>query len=65
MPLKEGGSKKTFVENIREIMHSFMRTGRIGNSMPGSKGKADKQAVAIAYRKMREGRRKTVASSGK
>jgi len=53
MPLKAGASKKTFVENIREIMHSFARSGRIGNSKPGSKAKADKQAVAIAYAQKR------------
>lgn len=60
MPLKRGASKKTFVENIREIMHSFARTGRIGNSEPESKAKAAKQAVAIAYRE----KRKTIAGGG-
>lgn len=57
MPLKAGAGKRTFVENIREIMHSFARTGRIGNSSPSSKGKAVKQAVAIAYSKRRQARR--------
>ncbi len=54
MPLKSGGGKKTFVENIRELMHSFNKTGRIGNSRPKSKAKADKQAVAIAYAQKRK-----------
>jgi hypothetical protein len=54
MPLKAGASKKTFVENIREIMHSFAKTGRIGSSTPASKGKANKQAVAIAFSKQRK-----------
>lgn len=62
MPLKAGASKKTFVENIREIMHSFAHKGTIGNSTPSSAGKANKQAVAIAYRKQREAQaRKTLA----
>ena len=55
MPLKEGKSKRSFVANIRELMHSFKRTGKIGTSTPGSAGKANKQAVAIAYSKQREG----------
>jgi hypothetical protein len=61
MPVKEGASKRTFVENIREIMHSFAKSGRIGSSRPASKAEAVKQAVAIAYR----ARRKTLAGSGK
>lgn len=61
MPVKAGTSKRTFVSNISEIMHSFAKTGRIGNSRPASKAKAVKQAVAIAYRE----RRKTLAGSGK
>lgn len=61
MPLKAGSGKRTFVENIREIMHSFARTGRIGNSAPASKATANKQAVAIAYRQ----RRKTIAGGGR
>jgi len=51
MPLKSGG--KNFVSNIRELMHSYARTGRIGNSRPKSKAAADKQAVAIAYAQKR------------
>lgn len=56
MPLKSGKSKSSFVANIRELMHSFKRSGKIGNSTPASAGKADKQAVAIAYSKQREGK---------
>jgi hypothetical protein len=51
MPLKSG--KKHFVSNIRELMHSFRRTGKIGSSTPASAGKANKQAVAISYSKQR------------
>jgi len=57
MPLKAGAGKRTFVENIREIMHSFAKSGRIGNSTPASKGKANKQAVAIAYSQQRKAKR--------
>jgi|GEM_PF-459302 len=53
MPLKAGKSKQTFVGDIRELMHAYAATGRIGNSRPANKAKADKQAVAIAYRKRR------------
>jgi hypothetical protein len=52
MPLKAG--KKNFVSNIRELMHAFKRTGRIGTSTPASPAKAVKQAVAISYSKQRE-----------
>jgi hypothetical protein len=54
MPLKSGGGKKNLVANIRELMHSFKRTGKIGTSTPASAGKANKQAVAAAYRMQRE-----------
>jgi hypothetical protein len=53
MPLKSG--KKNFAANIRDMMHSFRRTGKIGNSTPKTAGKANKQAVAAAYTKLREG----------
>lgn len=55
MPLKSGGGRKNLVANIRELMHSFKRTGRIGNSKPASAAKANKQAVAIAFSKQRKG----------
>lgn len=54
MPLQSGGSKKAVVANIRELMHSFARTGKIGTSKPASRGKANKQAVAIALDKQRQ-----------
>lgn len=56
MPLQAGKSKKAFVGNIRELMHSFKRKGKIGTSTPSSPAKANKQAVAIAYSKMRSGK---------
>jgi hypothetical protein len=54
MPLKSGSSAKTRSTNIRELLHSFKQSGRIGNSKPGSMKAAVKQAAAIAYRKARE-----------
>ena len=54
MPLKSGSSPKTRSTNIRELLHAFKETGRIGNSRPGSMKKAAAQAAAIAYRNARE-----------
>lgn len=53
MPLKAGKGKPSFVHNIRELMHSFQRTGKIGTSTPANKAKAVKQAVAISYAQQR------------
>lgn len=54
MPLKKGTSRKTISANIETEMYAYEKTGKIGNSTPASKKKAQKQAVAIAYRKARE-----------
>jgi len=51
LPLRKGRSKKVIRQNIGELVHSYEKTGRIGNSRPKSKKKAVKQAVAIAYKK--------------
>jgi hypothetical protein len=48
MPLKKGSSQKTVSSNIGEMMRKYKKTGEIGTSKPASKGKAMKQAVAIA-----------------
>jgi len=56
MPLQAGKSKRSFVANIKELMNSFKHSGKIGTSTPASAGKADKQAVAIAFSKQREGK---------
>jgi hypothetical protein len=60
MPLQSGSGQKVISTNIREMLHSFKRTGRIGNSKPGSMKKARAQAAAAAYRKARA----TVAGKG-
>lgn len=49
MPLKKGKSKKVISANIKEIMHSYHKTGTIGTSTPASNDKAQKQAIAIAF----------------
>lgn len=56
MPLKSGGKPggKNFGDNIRELMRSFHASGKIGTSTPKSAAKANRQAVAIAYRKAGE-----------
>jgi hypothetical protein len=64
MPLKSGTSKRTFVANIRELMDAFHKRGKIGTSAPASKGKANKQAVAIAFAKQREALAKTAGHGG-
>lgn len=56
MPLKAGGGKRNFVQNIRELMAAFHRKGHIGNSPPESAAKANKRAVAIAYSQMGKGK---------
>lgn len=61
MPLKKGSSQKTISGNIGEMVSKYKETGSIGTSKPKSKGKAVKQAVAIALstagksRKMKKG----------
>lgn len=54
MPLRSGSSRKVISENIREIIHSFRRKGKIGNIRPKSEKEARKIAIAIALRKARE-----------
>ena len=54
MPLKKGKTDKIIGDNISELMGSYKKKGKIGNSTPSSKKKAHKQAVAIALNKMDE-----------
>lgn len=51
MPLKQGSSRKTVSHNVKEMVGSWKRKGKIGNSRPRSKKKAIKQAVAISLKK--------------
>ena len=58
MPLKRGTSRKTQSSNIREVMHSYDRTGTIGTSRPKSRKAAIRQAVAISYAQKRRSRKR-------
>lgn len=49
MPLKKGKSQKTISTNIAEIMRSWEKTGRIGNTKPKNKAEALKIAQAASY----------------
>ena len=51
MPLKKGRSRKVISQNIKEIVHSWEKTGKIGTSRPKTKKQAVKQAVAITLNK--------------
>lgn len=58
MPLAAGSSAKTRSKNIREMLHGYKETGRIGNTRPKSKAKTRQIASAAAYRKARQGGRR-------
>ena len=51
MPLKSGKSQKAISGNISEMMGKYEKSGKIGESKPKSKKKAQQQAVAIALSK--------------
>lgn len=51
MPLSKGKGKKAVSKNVKELMHAYDETGKIGTSRPKSKAKAVKQAVAISLKK--------------
>ena len=55
MPLQRGKSADARSQNIKELLHKWKRTGKIGTSSPKTMGEARKQAAAIAYKKSREG----------
>ncbi|MGE5424626.1 MAG: hypothetical protein ACM3N9_04635 [Syntrophothermus sp.] len=58
MPLRKGKSNETISGNIKEMMEDYEKKGKIGNSKPESKQKAQKQAAAIAYKKAGRSRNK-------
>ena len=51
MPLLKG--KKNFGHNVSEMMHKYMKTGKIGNTKPKNRKKARQIALAAAYSTMR------------
>lgn len=58
MPLKKGSSKKTIQSNVKELVKTYEKKGKIGTSKPANKEKAIKQSVAIAYAKAGKSRKK-------
>ena len=58
MPLKPGKSQKVRSENIAEMMRSWEKTGKIGNTSPKSAKEALKIANAAAYTKSRGKKKK-------
>ena len=55
MPLMKGKSDKTRRLNIKELMRSFKKGGKIGKIKPKSAKHAAAIASAIAYKQQREG----------
>lgn len=53
MPLKKGKSKKTRSANIAEMMRSWKKTGKIGNTTPRDAQHAMQIATAAAFTKSR------------
>lgn len=51
MPLKKGKSSKTINKNVKELVKTYKKRGKIGSSSPASPKAARKQAVAIALNK--------------
>jgi hypothetical protein len=58
MPLKKGSGKKTISSNIKELVKTYEKKGKIGTSTPKSKKAAIKQSVAIAYSKAGKSKKK-------
>lgn len=54
MPLQKGKSDKTRSANIGEVMRSYKKTGKIGNTKARNAKHAAAIASAIAYSKQRE-----------
>ncbi len=51
MPLKKGKSSKTINKNVKELVKTYKKRGKIGSSRPANAKAARKQAVAIALNK--------------
>ena len=53
MPLRSGKGQSAISSNIRELLHSWKKSGKMGTSSPKNITAARKQAAAIAYSKAR------------
>jgi hypothetical protein len=62
VPLKGGKSNKTIGKNVKELVKTYEKKGKIGASKPASKKAAQKQAVAIAL--SRAGKSRKMAKGG-
>jgi hypothetical protein len=54
MPLEQGATSNVVSRNIAELLRSYKKTGKIGNTKPRSLTHARKIASAAAYAKSRE-----------
>ncbi len=55
MPLSKGATTTVISRNIGEMLRSYKKTGKIGNTTPKSMADAKKIASAAAYNKSRNG----------
>lgn len=58
MPLEKSKSKKARSKNIKELIHSYQQSGKIGTSHPESLKDAISQSAAIAYSVQRKAKKK-------
>lgn len=58
MPLEKSKSKKARSRNIKELVSSYKKSGKIGTSNPESFKDAVKQSVAISYDIQRKTKKK-------
>jgi len=58
MPLKKGKSKRTVNKNVKELVKTYKKRGKIGTSRPANAKAARKQAVAIALDKAGKSKRR-------
>jgi hypothetical protein len=57
MPLIKSGSDKARSKNIAEMVRSYKKTGKLGNSRPKNIREAISQASAAAYSMQRKKKR--------
>lgn len=54
MPLQSGTGEKKHGANVAEMLASYKKKGKIGNTRPKNKRHAERIANAIAFQKRRE-----------